>query len=361
MMSRLSGYRAGINLGLWLSQNNGKSIDHFKEYITRSDIARIASWGMDHIRLPVDYFTFEDDTQPGVYKEEALIYIDHCLEWCCEFGLNMILDLHAAPGFAFYNTSPGINNPVSIPGATENTLFLDETLQQRFVQIWRMFAQRYVAEGNHLVFDLMNELVWQSSDPWNRLWLETVAAIRAIDPARTLMIGGNRNNDVNELANLAIIDDPGVVYTFHIYEPGMFTHQRSPWIPYLAQYPKPVTFPFSLEDHRDFFDAFDALGLVPPLYRRENFGYDFLNDALEPARRFMAETGKELHCGEFGVNENCDIDSSIRWFEDIIGRFEEMGIGHTVWNYLEFSHIMQDQPRKEKCIDIIRRVSARVV
>lgn len=356
-MSRLSGYKAGINLGLWLSQNNGKSYEHFAAFITRNDIARIASWGMDHVRLPVDYFTFEDDNNPGVYKEEALFYIDQCLAWCKEFGLNMILDLHAAPGFVFYGVNPGVQNAVVIPGAPVNTLFIDEVLQQRFINIWRMFAKRYSGEGNHLIFELMNELVWNSNEPWNRLWLKTVAAIREIDPLRTIVIGGNRNNDCSELKNLALTDDPGVVYTFHIYEPGMFTHQRSPWIPYLANYPKPISYPFSLEDHREFFQAFDQMGLVPPLYRREQFGRDFLYGALEPARRFLAETGKELYCGEFGVCENCDIESSIRWFEDITVLFAEMGIGHTVWNYIDFSHIMQDQPRQEKCTEIIRLVS----
>ena len=357
-MRRLSGYQVGINLGLWLSQNGGKSHEHFATFITRDDIARIASWGMDHVRLPVDYFTFEDDANPGVYKEDTLFYVDQCLAWCKELGLNMILDLHVAPGFAFYSTSPGVHNPIA--GTGINTLFVDEAQQQRFIAIWRMFSQRYAAEGNNLLFELLNELVWESTAPWNQLWQQTVAAIRRIDPQRTIVIGGNTNNEVRELQNLTITDDPGIVYTFHIYEPGMFTHQRSPWIPYLAQYTKAVTYPFSVAEHREFFEAFDRLGLVPPLYRRERFDRDFLADALEPARRFMTETGKELYCGEFGVGEYCDIASSIRWFDDIVGLFEDLGIGHTVWNYIEFSHIMQTSPRQVKCIDIVHRISRRV-
>ncbi len=210
-MSRMDGYRAGINLGLWLSQNNGKSHEHFASFITPQDLARIAGWGMDHVRLPVDYFTFESDDTPGVYQEDSLFYIDQCLAWCKELGLNLILDLHVAPGFAFYGINPEVENPVVIPGAPANTLFLKENLQQRFINIWRMFASRYAAEGSNLIFELMNELVWASTEPWNQLWLKTVAAIRKIDPRRTIMIGGNRNNDASELHNLALTDDPGVV------------------------------------------------------------------------------------------------------------------------------------------------------
>jgi len=358
-MKRLSGYKAGINLGLWLSQNGGRSHEHFSTFITQADIERIAAWGMDHVRLPVDYFTFEDDAHPGVYQEETLAYVDGCLEWCKTAGLNLILDLHVAPGFAFYGTNPEIENPVVIPGAPQNTLFLDPMLQDRFVNIWRMFTTRYAAEGRNLAFELMNELVWQSSEPWNQLWQRTLAAIRSIDQDRTVIIGGNTNNDARELKHLALTEDPGVVYTFHIYEPGMFTHQRSPWIPYLANYPKPIAYPFAKTDHLAFFEAFDRMGLVPPIYRREQFDRHFLFDCLEPARRFIAETGKELFCGEFGVCENCAIDSSIRWFEDMIGLFNEMGIGHTAWNYIEFSHIMRNDPRQEKCAEIVRLISQR--
>jgi hypothetical protein len=74
----------------------------------------------------------------------------------------------------------------------------------------------------------------------------------------------------------------------------------------------------------------------------------------------MLETGKELFCGEFGVCENCDIDSSIRWFEDIISLFNEMDIGYTIWNYIDFSHIMQNEPRKEKCTEIIQLAKKKV-
>jgi len=35
----LSGCKAGINLGLWLSQNGGKSHARFAAFMTRDDIA----------------------------------------------------------------------------------------------------------------------------------------------------------------------------------------------------------------------------------------------------------------------------------------------------------------------------------
>jgi len=70
-MKKLTGYMAGVNLGGWLSQYEGnlqRNPDgHFDEFITKQDIAQIASWGMDHIRVPFDYPLIEDDGAPFRY------------------------------------------------------------------------------------------------------------------------------------------------------------------------------------------------------------------------------------------------------------------------------------------------------
>ena len=84
------GYSHGIDLGGWLSQ-----CDHTKEryenFIVKDDIKRISEWGLDHVRLPVDYEV----------ADGAPEYIDRCLEWCREYGLNMVLDLHKTYGYSF--------------------------------------------------------------------------------------------------------------------------------------------------------------------------------------------------------------------------------------------------------------------
>lgn len=355
-MKRLDGFKAGVNLGHWLSQNGGKNEPYFDSYITEPDIARIASWRMDHIRLPVDYFTFE--TAPGVYDESRLAYIDRCLTWCKAHGLNMILDLHETAGYSFFNANE-TDRADAFAGGKSNTLFSDRVHQLRFIAIWKMFTERYKATGRSLAFELLNELVLEDITQWNTLWKETVGELRRIDPDRTIIIGGNRNSDASELDALDLIEDEGVVYTFHFYEPGVFTHQRSPFIPYLKDYPIPVTYPFTRSQHQAFFDAFAAQGMVPPSYAREEFGREFISDLLEPARRFMQETGRELFCGEYGVNEFADHESTVRWYRDLIELLHEMGAGHTAWSYVGFSTFMSDEPREVLHQDIVDLISSK--
>ena len=41
---------------------SGLQPPHFQSFITRADLRQIARWGMDHVRLPVDYPVVEDDS-----------------------------------------------------------------------------------------------------------------------------------------------------------------------------------------------------------------------------------------------------------------------------------------------------------
>jgi lysophospholipase L1-like esterase len=355
-MKRLDGFKAGVNLGHWLSQNGGdKTRKYFDRYITEDDIKRIASWGMDHVRLPVDYHFFEKER--GMYDEERLGYIDRCLHWCKKAGLNMILDLHEAPDYSFFNSNE-TDRAAAFAGDKSNTMFTDENLKARFIEIWKMFARRYRAEGRGLIFELLNEIVLSDIFQWNALWKETLSAIRGIDPDRTVVIGGNRNSDVSELRNLDLVDDEGVVYTFHFYEPGIFTHQKAPFIPYLANYPVPVTYPFTRSQHQAFFDAVAAQGMVPSEYNREDFGKEFLEKLLEPASDFIKNTGREIFCGEYGVIEYADYESTLCWYKDFVGLLNDMGIGHTAWSYVGFSTFMSDEPREVRYSEIVRIISS---
>jgi len=133
-------------LGGWISQYPALDHQHFETFITVDDIKRIADWGMDHIRLPVDYPVLEDEDQPGIYKDSGFEYIESCLNWCKQNGLRVILDLHKTPGFAFDEPDKA-------------TLFESPILQERFINLWIAIARRFSGRMNDtLVFELLNRL-----------------------------------------------------------------------------------------------------------------------------------------------------------------------------------------------------------
>ena len=330
---------AGCNLGHWISQYGNKGPEHWDTYITEPDFARMAQWGMDHVRLPVDYFLFEKDETPGIYMESGLQYIDNTITWAAKYGLHVILDLHHAPGFFFGN-------------GAKNDLFTSGESRMRFIRIWEHFARRYAGEGDSLRFELLNELVWDNSDPWNALWQETAAAIHKITPDRKIIVGGNRWNSVYELKNLQVSENRNILYTFHMYEPFLFSHQRAGWIPSHAEYLKPVTYPYFFDDHTGYYSGGAPAHMGPGTI----IGKDYLRKVFEPAAEFIRKNNRPLYLGEYGAISYADDDSAVRWYHDIADLCLEYGIGRAVWSYRGFANIT-DRDNKVHDIRMVQAIS----
>ena len=272
------GYQAGINLGSWISQYS-RQTPEFDTRVTAKDVDQIASWGMDHVRLPVDYDFFEDPAKPGEYREERLEYIDRTIGWAKKAGLNLILDLHAAPGYKFQNVG-------------KNELFSNPAMQGRFLDIWSTFARRYRGEGEAVLFELLNEVVEATPEQWNSLAAEAVEQIRAIDPNRWVVIGGRNYNSVGALKDIRILEDPRIVYTFHFYEPILFTHQNAGWNKISMDYKKfrggvyRIDYPGEMPDLAGFIAAYPQYkGQGANAGRRMDAAW--LREALRPAVEFL--------------------------------------------------------------------------
>ena len=326
-MNKLEGYQAGVNLGGWISQYYMADKEHFDSFIREEDIAQIASWGMDHVRLPIDYMVVEDDDKPFEYKEEGFSYIDKCISWCEKNNLNIILDLHRAPGYFFGSLK-------------ENNLFTNEQMQERFVGLWQAFASRYKDYGSSIVFELLNEIVEPNSDRWNALSRRAVEGIRKTDKNRVIIIGGNHYNSVNTLCELDRIADENLIYTFHFYEPHIFTHQRASWEEVLKDLDIEITYPSGEELYNKYLAKSEE-------FRRryviqETTDKEYLREYLKPAIEFAKERDVTLYCGEYGVIDYAPMDSNLRWHEDLSDLLREYGIGRAVWSYKLMSFPMVD-------------------
>ena len=320
-LKQFTGYLHGINLGGWLSQCE-HSKQHHDEFITESDIRRIAYWGMDHVRLPIDYEIIQTDQ--GEVIEDGFRYIDNCLKWCGEYGLNMILDLHKTLGYTFdeYETSADF--------------FHSKEFQETFVDLWRELTRRYGKYARRLSFELLNEVV----DPivaqiWNGIAERAVTVIRQDAPTIPILIGGVENNSISALKLLAMPHDENIVYNFHFYEPLIFTHQSAYWI-------KEMPSDFSINYPNEYAEYCSKSeqylpGLNYRLYRNlkssEKADAKFFEAAFSEAVQIAEGRDVPLYCGEYGVIDKADVFSTLRWYTDINSTFQKYGIGSAVWNY----------------------------
>lgn len=332
-MKRFEGYMRGINLGGWLSQCAEYSEGHYSSFITENDIKTISEWGLDHIRLPVDYNVIEDEdgrVLPNGYK-----HIDDCIEWCEKYGLNVIIDLHKTKGFAFDNT------------AENNIMFDSHELQKHFISLWTNIAARYGKNGN-VVFEPLNEVSKIDSRKWNDLISKLLSAIRPFAPDKKIIFGGTQWNSVHTLKLLEIPDDKNIVYNFHFYEPFLFTHQHASWLSAVSDIS--MRYPGTMEIYRKTSENIGCFG--SGLKNTDEMGAEFMDKLISEAVDAAVNADVPLYCGEYGVIDQAVISDTAVWFEDIHSVFEKHGIGRAVWTYKEMNFGINDE-HYAPCLDRI--------
>ena len=333
-MREFAGYQHGVNLGGWLSQCE-HSREHYETFITEKNFEEIGSWGLDHVRIPIDYDLVE--TRDGEYIEYGFDTIQKAYDWCRNNNLNMILDLHKAFGYSF----DGDEN--------EFGFFENESYQERFYKLWEEFARRFGSNYEHMTFELLNEVTDKEyNDAWNDISTKCIKRIREIAPEISIIIGGYHNNSIQALPDLAMPVDEKVVYTFHCYEPLIFTHQGAHWAPGMD-----VDFRMTLEKTYKEMDELSKEHLTQVVV-----GFDGLDENatlssayfdmyFAEAVRVAEERNVPLYCGEYGVIDRANPEDAMRWYECISESFNKFHIGRAAWNYKEKDFGLIDEHMKD--------------
>ena len=328
-MKQLTGFMHGVNLGGWLSQ-----CDHTKEryenFITEKDIGTIRGWGLDHIRVPVDYNLVED--AQGAYKEEGFSYIDRAIGWAKKYGLNMVLDLHKTFGYSFD------------VGHGEKGFFENPSYQERFYRLWEEFAKRFGGNDDMLCFELLNEVTDKSySDGWNRILTECIRRIRAYAPKIRIIVGGYNYNSAMSLKDICPPYDENVVYNFHFYEPLVFTHQGAYWMEFMDRsfrMPFRATYGTYAKNRMD--QMHEEMEEEKIFGSDKILGLEFFEHYMEEAIRVAKERNVALYCGEYGVIDLADKQDTLEWYRTVSECFEKYGIARAAWSYKEMDFGIRD-------------------
>ena len=298
------GFYRGVNLGGWFSQcdYSAERLDHF---IEEKDIDVIAGWGLDHVRIPMDYNVLE--LEDGSLNPEGFGRIARAVDRCVQRGLKVVLDLHKTAGY-------------SVDAAhNEAGFFSSAVYQDRFYRLWEGLAQRF-NDPDRIAFELLNEVTDQSViEEWKRISEECIRRIRGIAPRSLILLGSYWNNSPDAVKDLQAPADDRVVYNFHCYDPLDFTHQGATWIPDPA---------FDVDRRVSFEEA----GITPELFE-EKFA-----SAIETAEA----RGTTLYCGEYGVIEKAAPEDTVKWFRTINEVFEKHGIARSAWTYREMDFGLSD-------------------
>lgn len=330
-MRTFDGYTKGINLGGWFSQCNHTE-ERYNTFIQENDIAALAGWGIDHVRLPVDYNLLE--TERGEYKESGFARLEKAILWCKQYGLKLVLDLHKTAGFSFD------------AGEREAGFFSSPALQERFYRLWEELTRRYARYADFVAFELLNEVTDKSlSASWNAIATTCIQRIRAVstDSRRVwILVGGYWNNSIDALADLAVPLDERIVYNFHCYEPLLFTHQGAYWVQGMPQDFR-MKFPAPVQEYKE---KAQALGQYSsPILDSLSGGIvngEVFDILFAKAVSIAKERNVPLYCGEYGVINLASQEDTTEWYRLINKAFTKYGISRAAWSYKQMDFGISD-------------------
>jgi len=185
-----------------------------KSYFTEPDAQYIHSLGLNLVRIPINYRLFEDDMNPGVYKETAFAYLDKVIELCAKNQIYTIIDLHVLPGAQ--NQHWHSDNPTHIA-----SFWIYKDFQDRALHLWEAIAKRYKNQSWVAGYDVINEPADPTGKKLFPYYKRLKDAIRKVDANHILFLEGDKY--AADFSSFTEVWD-NVVYTNHDYAgPGFIS------------------------------------------------------------------------------------------------------------------------------------------
>ncbi len=225
--------KLGMNLSYLDNYWNGAKEKNFADFVKPADAAKrekmftdIAKAGFKTVRIPINFSAWASLNQPFRWEnEEGLKTADLFVKWATANDLNAIIDLHH----------------VEFDGSIKNA-----ATTERIVWLWREIAERYKNTNPEKVFfELRNEPHDIKAEDWRAQAEAIIKTVRGIAPNHTLIVGFHDWNSRQALIDSKPFADQNIIYTFHYYDPFIFTHQGATWSSEGLPELKYVPFPYS--------------------------------------------------------------------------------------------------------------------
>ncbi|WP_439506797.1 glycoside hydrolase family 5 protein [Sediminibacterium sp.] len=284
-------------------------------------LTTIAKAGFETVRLPVafDHFVKEGSNQ---LNEEILQKLHETYLSANQLNLKMVIVYHY--------------------GKLTNENYTAET--EKIIKFWKqVIADTRHFSTENLFLELYNEPT-TDMDIWKSTATTLVRELRKEDPDRIFIIGGANYNGINELLNMGKLstDDGKLLYTFHFYEPYIFTHQGADWTPEKT-YMVGIPYPYKKRKMPKL------KGVAPDAIVKKEFerfpreaNFAYLYNRI---KRIKGEADKlkiPLICTETGVINLAADKAKSKYLSDITDIMNSFDIPVMLWDYNDKFSILKN-------------------
>lgn len=324
----------GMNLS-WLENYwNGSKKDNYDDYLDmksiagkKQDLLLMHQLGFKTVRLPVSFDHWTGLKPPyRIVKTNYFAAIDSILQWAKLYHLNVIIDDHH--------------------GSLDDSTQVMQELP-RLNAIWKQVATRYKnTDPNKVFFEIYNEPHDISNAQWKQCALQLIKTIRGIAPHHTLIVGGVDWNSISGLQKLGKLPDDNIIYTFHFYNPFLFTHQGAAWAGIKATANLHIPFPYNAKEMPSLNpESIGTYGENNYKNYQEQGTAAGLKKELEAAKAFSEKYHVPVFCGEWGsYKKYSDATSRCRYTATIKKLLEELHIPFAYWEWDQSFSFFKGEP-----------------
>ena len=307
----------------------------------------IRSAGFDTVRLAVDpapLLRLTEAERRETYRTFAT-FIDEYIGQ----GLNVIFDIHVTGRDSSWNldsiatrpSDPKFRSYLAVVGSIAG------------------FVANY--DPHRVALELFNEPPCIQVRQWSELQQSLYRAAREVVPNHTLVLTGPCWSSLDGLRGLDVREyDQNTIYTFHFYEPTLFTFQGIPWLKGTFRFVHRLPYPPVADRSDEFIAAMKSeLGKTPGLDDSEKAALAS-SGSREITRYFATPMGRDrvkafiyaaerwaklkriapsrIFVGEFGVGRDIGgylaaaREDRLQWLQDVRSLFDMAGFSWAVWS-----------------------------
>jgi len=318
--ARMSHLQHGVNASQWFAQvydPKGYTKEHFETWTTAQDIALIQPLGFDHVRLSIDPRPMFQSGHADELPADYLAYIDAAVKMIVDHKLAVIIDIH--------------------PDSDFKARLSNDDFVEQFADFWRALAKHFSTTDPDMVFlEMLNEPEMKDRYRWYGIEAKLATAIREGAPRHTIIVTGAQYSADDELLFINPLRDPNLIYSFHFYQPEVFTHQGATWAVNFWHELRGVPYPSNPQDvNRAAQAVTDPVNrLYLTRYGAESWGPDRVNAEIGQVAAWAKRWNVPVICDEFGVYKKyAPPEDRLAWMHDVRSALEKNGMGWTVWDY----------------------------
>lgn len=269
--------------------------------ITKEYIAALKNYGYKTIRLPVTWAQHQKTSGDYLIDEAWISRVAEVTDWCLEQGLFVIVNLHHDGG------------------TSEASWILDaasdyNSVAKRFSNVWKQIAERLSDRSDHLIFEAMNEVGFDSaSKPYkvlndlNQLFVDTVRTTGGNNSTRYLIFSGYYT-DIEKTCNarFKVPTDTAqnrLLLSIHYYTPSAFTISEDSSNQYWYQY--------SWGSYADIME---------------------MNNLFKKLNEKFTLNGIPVVMGEYGIVQKKDSRSRSMWYAAVMKACLNFNICPVLWD-----------------------------